>query len=100
MGSYYSIKLVYFKINIKFLLKKYFKPNGTPYIIEIKSEEDFKNGIFKIDTLFDEVGIVGYNILSMGFISYGSYKKDEEFFFFDPFNVMFTKEQKEKLKLE
>lgn len=81
-------------------LKKYFKINETPYIIEIKNEKEFKEGKFKIETLFDEVGIVGYNILNMGFISYGSYKKDEGFFFFDPFNMMFTKEQKEKLKLE
>ena len=81
-------------------LKKYFKINETPYIIEIKNEKEFKKGKFKIETLFDEVGIVGYNILNMGFISYGSYKKDEGFFFFDPFNMMFTKEQKEKLKLE
>lgn len=81
-------------------LKKYFKPNETPYIIEIKNENEFKKGKYKIETLFDEVGIVGYNILNMGFISYGSYKKDEGFFFFDPFNMMFTKEQKEKFKLE
>ena len=67
---------------------------------EVLTKRRGKNGKFKIDTLFDEVGIVGYNILSMGFISYGSYKKDEGFFFFDPFNMMFTKEQKEKLKLE
>lgn len=81
-------------------MKKYFKKDGFPCIVGYKNEEEKKNGKFEIKTIFDEVPLVGYNIKKMGFGSLASYKQGQGFFVYDPYNLMFTKEEKEKLGIE
>ena len=81
-------------------LKKYLKRDAFPCIVSYKSQQALNKGQFEISPLFDELQLVGYNIRKMGFGAIASFKKGEGFYCYDPYNIMFTKEQKEKLKLE
>lgn len=81
-------------------LKKYLKKDGFPCVVSYKSEESKEKGQFEISLPFDELQLVGYNIRKMGFGAIASFKNGEGFYYYDPYNLMFTKEQKEKLKLE
>ena len=81
-------------------LKKYLKEDGFPCVVSYKSEESKEKGQFEISLPFDELQLVGYNIRKMGFGAIASFKNGEGFYYYDPYNLMFTKEQKEKLKLE
>lgn len=81
-------------------LKKYLKLNEFPCIVDIDENKKESDGKFSIEPLFDELTIVGYNIHNAGFGAIASYKKDSGFFVYDPYNLMFTKEEKEKMGLD
>lgn len=79
------------------ILKKYERKNETPYICNEVILDGKKE--LKIVGILDEYITAINNIFKLGVISCASYTKDFGFQFFDPFNLMFTKEQKEKLGL-
>lgn len=93
--SYYNTSEVLGAIKI---MKRYVKINSTPYIVK----ENHKNGKinFEIKNMIDDYFLAVNNILKLGIVSCEVYNKEYGFQFFDPFNMMFTKEEKEKLGLE
>lgn len=80
-------------------MKNFFKNDGFPCVVGYKNKNEKEQGKFIIKTLFDEVPLVDYNIRRMGIESLASYKKGEGFYIYDPFNLMFTREQKEKFDI-
>lgn len=50
--------------------------------------------------MMDDYFLATNNILKLDIISCAVYNKEYGFQFFDPFNMMFTKEEKEKFGLE
>ena len=93
--SYYNTSEVLGAIRI---MKKYIKANSTPYIVREKHKNGKVN--FEIKNMIDDYFLAVNNILKLGIVSCGVYNKEYGFQFFDPFNMMFTKEEKEKLGLE
>lgn len=94
--SYFNTSEVLGAIKI---MKKYVRARETPYIVK---EEKDKTGIsnFKIRNMIDDYVLATNNILKLGIISCAVFNKEYGFQFFDPFNMMFTKEEKEKFGLE
>ena len=79
------------------IMKKYEKNNETPYLVDELIENDNKN--FNIISMYNEYIISINNILKLGIISCSRYDKEYGFQFFDPFDCMFTKEEKKKFGL-
>ena len=75
------------------ILDKYRRPNSTPYIIIPKDD----NVAMEIQPLFDEQIVAKANIKKLGFASMSIWDKEKGFVLYDPYNLTFTKEQKEKL---
>jgi len=94
--SYYNTSEVLGAIKI---MKRYVKTSETPYIVnQIKDKEGKSN--FEIKNMMDDYFLATNNILKLDIISCAVYNKEYGFQFFDPFNMMFTKEEKEKFGLE
>lgn len=94
--SYYNTSEVLGVIKI---MKRYIKSAETPYIVkQIKDKEGKFN--FEIKNMMDDYFLANSNILKLGIISCAVYNKEYGFQFFDPFNMMFSKEEKEKFGLE
>ena len=94
--SYYNTSEVLGAIKI---MKRYVKTSETPYIVNrIKDKEGKSN--FEIKNMMDDYFLATNNILKLDIISCAVYNKEYGFQFFDPFNMMFTKEEKEKFGLE
>ena len=94
--SYFNTSEVLGAIKI---MKKYVRPSETPYIVK---EEKSANGQpnFKIKNMIDDYFLAINNILKLGILSCAVYNKEYGFQFFDPFNMMFTEEEKKKFGLE
>lgn len=94
--SYFNTSEVLGAIKI---MKKYVRLNETPYIVK---EEKSSNGQpnFKIKSIIDDYFLATNNILKLGIVSCAVYNKEYGLQFFDPYNIMFTKEEKKKLGLE
>jgi len=79
------------------IMKKYERNNESPYLVDEPIEKDNKN--FNVINMYDEYIISTNNILKLGIISCSSYSKEYGFQFFDPFNLMFSKDEKKKFHL-
>ena len=94
--SYFNTSEVLGAIKI---MKKYVRPEETPYIVKKVTDKN-GNSNFKIRGMIDDYFLATNNILKLGIISCAVYNKEYGFQFFDPFNMMFTREEKEKFGLE
>ncbi len=94
--SYFNTSEVLGAIKI---MKKYVKSGETPYIVKEKRNQTGKLD-FEIKSMIDDYFLAQNNILKLGIVSCAVFNKEYGFQFFDPFNLMFTKEQKEKYGLE
>lgn len=94
--SYFNTSEVLGAIKI---MKKYIRQGETPYIVKKVTDKN-GNSNFKIRGMIDDYFLATNNILKLGIISCAVYNKEYGFQFFDPFNMMFTREEKEKFGLE
>lgn len=94
--SYYNTSEVLGAIRI---MKKYVKNKETPYIVKENKTND-GNVRFEIKNMIDDYILANKNILDLGIISCSVYNKEYGLQIFDPLDLMFTKEQKEKLGLQ
>lgn len=78
------------------ILEKYFKPNSMPHILILEKEEDLEKGKFNIQKTFDEVIVANSNILKLGVCSTLIHSKEKGTVLYDPYNLMFTQEEKKK----
>ena len=92
--SYYNEPEVLAALKI---MKRYERKNEEPYIIEEIIENGKKR--FEIKEMYFEYINSINNILNLGIISCSSYNKDFGLQIFDPFNLMFSKDEKEKFGL-
>ena len=79
------------------IMKRYEKKNETPYLVEEIIENDKKR--FKIKEMYSEYINSINNIFNLGIVSCSSYTKDFGLQIFDPFDLMFSKDEKEKFGL-
>lgn len=93
--SYYNTSEV---LGVLKILKKYLRANQTPYIVE-EIESNGKKS-FNINTMISDYVLATNNILKLGIISCAVYNKEYGLQIFDPYDLMFSKEEKEKFKLE
>ena len=93
--SYFNTSEVLGAIRI---MKKYCKSDATPYIAK-KVEKGNGQTNFEIKNMIDDFVLAENNIINLGIVACGVFNKDYGFQFFDPFNMMFTKEEKEKFGL-
>ena len=93
--SYFNTSEVLGAIRI---MKKYCKSDATPYIAK-KVEKGNGQTNFEIKNMIDDFILAENNIINLGIFACGVFNKEYGFQFFDPFNMMFTKEEKEKLGL-
>jgi len=94
--SYFNTSEVLGAIKI---MKKYIRQGETPYIVKKVTDKN-GNSDFKIRGMIDDYFLATNNILKLGIISCAVYNKEYGFQFFDPFNMMFTRKEKEKFGLE
>lgn len=92
--SYYNEPEVLGALNI---LKRYERKFETPYLVEEIKENDEKK--FRIKEMYSEYINSINNIFNLGIISCSSYTKDFGLQIFDPFDLMFSKDEKEKFGL-
>jgi len=94
--SYYNTPEVLGAIKI---MKKYVRPRETPYIVKVMKSKN-NNPNFETKSMIDDYFLATNNILKLGITSCEVFSKEYGFQFFDPFNLIFTKEEKEKFGFE
>ncbi len=94
--SYYNTPEVLGAIKI---MNRYIRAKETPYIVKENNTSDGKVN-FEIKSMIADYFLANTNILNLGIISCSVYNKEYGLQIFDPYNLMFTKEEKEKLGLE
>jgi len=77
------------------ILSKYIKPNSKPYIT-IPHDD---NETFDIQPLFDELFVTKVNLRNLGVGSRMIWNKEKGMVLYDPYNMQFTKEEKERFGL-
>lgn len=79
------------------IMKQYERKHETPYIVDEIIENGKKR--FNIIEMYSEYINAIHNIFRLGIISCSSYTKEFGFQIFDPYDLMFSKEEKERLGL-
>ena len=92
-NSFYNVPELLGAIKI---LKRYLKKNENPSLVI--NDQDHP-GNFIIRPILNDFIVANYNILNLGIISCMNYSKEYGLQIFDPFDFMFSKEEKDKYGL-